>query len=515
MPCLFGDTRSSARIPPHDRAANDSARFGLRPALRRGRVGCPLAAKRRGIADREGRANRAVDRALRTRATIRMLAVEQDGRFVAALPLIGGRLKRLLPIGRLPWNDWSWAGDLLLDTRCDPDAALTLLLAEIARLDWPLIWFNAVPFESVRWRRFISAARSRGMSLHSRANCRIGQIAIDHDWEGYRQSWSKNHRRQMQKMKRRAEREGGAQLRVYRDLHPDDVAPLLQRGFAIEDASWKGAAGSSVLKSSGNFAYYLSQARQLAGWGQLQLTFLEFDGRPIAFEYGWNAKGVYFSPKVGYDQSFGRLTPGQLLRCRLLEQFFANPAQNLVDFAGPLSTATAKWVTTTYPVGRLVLSTGALRGQFVVRRYRDWWPRWKRRVANGPRRSKSPARDLPARRSEVRRSRARRSRARRLQRPPSADTDSVSWNHVAQFAGIRMARVARMKGVGSRFRRSNDLECGPASGRNRLPTPLARVEFKPCFRSNSATKRFRAIRRRSKKGSHVLFSSPLAFSAAG
>ena len=47
-------------------------------------------------------------------AAVRALAVERDGRFVAALPLIGGRLKRYIPIGRLPYNNWSWAGDLLL-----------------------------------------------------------------------------------------------------------------------------------------------------------------------------------------------------------------------------------------------------------------------------------------------------------------------------------------------------------------------------------------------------------------
>src|SRR5207245_258118 len=100
-------------------------------------------------------------------------------------------------------------------------------------------------------------------------------------------------RRQMRRIERHAEDDGGAMLLVYREIEPPDVEPLLRRGFAVEDASWKSRAGTSVLKSPATLGFYIEQARQLAAWGDLQLSFLELDGRPIAFEYGWNAKGVY------------------------------------------------------------------------------------------------------------------------------------------------------------------------------------------------------------------------------
>jgi CelD/BcsL family acetyltransferase involved in cellulose biosynthesis len=307
------------------------------------------------------------------RASVRAIAVERDGQFVAALPLIGGRLKRVLPVARLPRNNWSWAGDLLLDASAD-SAAIGALVSAIARLGWQLVWFEAVPIEAPRWQRFADAARTAGLSLHTRASFRVGQIEINHDWPAYERRWSKNHRRQMRRIEQHADDDGGATLVVHRDFKPHDVEPLLRRGFAVEDASWKGRAGSSVLKSPAALAFYVEQARQLAAWGDLQLSFLELSGRPIAFEYGWNSKGIYHSFKVGYDEAFARLSPGQLLRQRLLREFFADPAQRRVDFLGPISTAISAWATSTYPVGRLVLSTGSISGRLAIHAYRSWWP---------------------------------------------------------------------------------------------------------------------------------------------
>jgi CelD/BcsL family acetyltransferase involved in cellulose biosynthesis len=311
-------------------------------------------------------------------AAVRAFAVEQDGRFVAALPLVGGRLKRFIPICRLPYNNWSWAGDLLLDPAADLAEALNTLLAGLSQLGWPLIWFDAIPIEAPRWRQFAAAANAHGLRTQTRESFRVAEVAIDHDWPDYMLRWSKSHRRQMKRMESRADAAGGAVLTTHCGLRPDEVEPLLRRGFTIEDSGWKGAAGTSVLKAPGRFAFHLEEAREIAKIGALQLSFLEIQGRPIAFEYGWNCKGVHCAFKIGYDESFAELTPGQLLRHRLLHRYFADPRQRMLDFLGPLTGATAKWATATYPVGRLVLSTGSLSGRIVLHAYRSWWPTLQR-----------------------------------------------------------------------------------------------------------------------------------------
>ncbi len=307
-------------------------------------------------------------------AKFRVVIVEDDRRFVAALPLVSGRLKKLVPIARLPWSNWSWAGDLLLDPAID-DAAFEALTRAISRIRVPLVWLDAVPFESPRWRRLAEGAKAIGLSVHTRESFRVGRIEINHDWPAYERNWSKSHRRQIRRIEQLAEEQGGATLVVLRGLRPEEVEPLVSRGFQVEDASWKGRAGSSVIKSPAALALYIEQARRIAGWGDLQLTFLELAGRPMAFEYGWNAKGVYHSYKVGYDEAFARLSPGQLLRHRLLKQFYADPEQTAVDFLGPVTAATGHWTTSTYAVGRLAIATRSLAGRLVLHAYRNWRPR--------------------------------------------------------------------------------------------------------------------------------------------
>jgi CelD/BcsL family acetyltransferase involved in cellulose biosynthesis len=172
----------------------------------------------------------------------------------------------------------------------------------------------------------------------------------------YEAGWSKNHRRNLRKDERRLEGLGPLRLVVHQDFGADSPAELFRRAFEIEDRSWKGTAGCAVLRTPGMFEFFLRQARQLAAWGSLRLAFLEHQGCPIAFEYGWLAKGVYYSYKVGYEPSFASYGPGHLLRLRLLRALAAEPGVKLVDFHGPLTEALACWATRSYTIGRMILA---------------------------------------------------------------------------------------------------------------------------------------------------------------
>jgi CelD/BcsL family acetyltransferase involved in cellulose biosynthesis len=166
-------------------------------------------------------------------------------------------------------------------------------------------------------------------------------------------------------------------LRVVRDAPPDEIEPLLRRGFELEHRGWKGRNASSVLSVPGIFEFLTAQARQLAAWGQLQLTFLERQGEPIAFEYGWSSKGVYHAMKIAYDEAWSKLTPGQLLRWRLFEQLHAEGQCRLVDFMGPGTRATEIWANDRYVLGRLVIAPGRLSGRLALHGYKNWWLRWR------------------------------------------------------------------------------------------------------------------------------------------
>jgi CelD/BcsL family acetyltransferase involved in cellulose biosynthesis len=287
------------------------------------------------------------------------------------------RVKCLVKAGRLPANQWSWAGDLLLEPSA-PDEALDQLIDGIQSLSLPLLWFDGVPLDEPHWQRFLDAMARRQIPYSRHERFRIGLVDLKHDWEAYQAAWSGNFRRQMRKMTRRADELGGVTLSVHRPTCPAELERLLQLGFEVEDRGWKGQNGTSVLKSPEMHQYLREQAALLADLGHLELFFLEFEGKPIAFEYGLSSKGTYFSPKVGYDEAYSHLTSGQMLRMKMMERFFADPELQTWDFLGPLVEATERWTTSSYPIERLVVATDGVSSRLALTAYRDWWPAMRR-----------------------------------------------------------------------------------------------------------------------------------------
>ncbi len=324
-------------------------------------------------------------------SAFRALAVEQDGRLLAALPLIAKRLRGVMTVGMMPSNEWTPAADLLLDRQVDVNATLDLLVSGVPQLPWSLLWLDACLIDQPRWLSWRAACERAGLSIVEQERFRIPRTEIETEWESYRQSWSRNHRRNMTRYRRKlADERGEVALRMLRPTSSAEIGPLLRRGFAIEDRSWKGAAGSSVLRSPGMFDFFIQQAERLAARGELEVAFLDLAGEPIAFHYAWSAKQVYHPFKIGYDEAYGEYCPGQLLMHDVLERMFLSGDYRRLDCVGPTSPATAKWETTEYIVGRQVIAPRRLGSQAVMYAYQHLWPTL-RRWSQGASWSPSPA----------------------------------------------------------------------------------------------------------------------------
>ena len=315
---------------------------------------------------------------------LRVLVVEEDGDLVGAMPLAGRRTHRVLPVGDVTWNYWSPNGELLVDPEADVPAVLDLLVVGLEQAPWPLLWLDLTPFETPRWQSLLGALARRGLPADVHLRYRIGQAEVDGDFESYFAQRSRAHRQGVRKSLRRLERAGPVELAAFCDFTPEEVDRRLREALVIEDRSWKHAPGRTVLSTPGMFEFYRRQARQLAEWGSLRLAFLEHRGKPIAFELGWTAKGVYHCFKVGYDSEYRGSSPGHVLRMLLLQAFAEEPGHRLVDFQGPLTEAVARWSTGSYPIGRLVIAPPRLAGRALLTGYRALAPVIRRlRAASG------------------------------------------------------------------------------------------------------------------------------------
>ena len=302
-----------------------------------------------------------------------MVVSHPDGEWLAALPLRKQCARGGWPLWSLPMNDWTLGGDLLWHAQ-HPAAhrAMDELVQGFRRLRRPWIWLDSIPRESPGWQALVGALRRGRLPSRETERYEIGQICLrDHRglmrWEDYQQSWSGNFRRQMRKMVKRADASGGVELRLPQPTDEQQVATLIRQGFQVENQGWKHGAGTSVCCHPRILEFFIEQAQQLHRDGQLQLVFLDYQDQPIAFEYGWVSKGTYYSPKVGYDERYSQLSPGQLLRYYLIAHFLRTAQVDRFDFLGPLSPATAKWANQRYPIRRLICTNGSSLGNLSLR----------------------------------------------------------------------------------------------------------------------------------------------------
>jgi CelD/BcsL family acetyltransferase involved in cellulose biosynthesis len=299
------------------------------------------------------------------REPVRILVVADQKRWLAVLPLVGRKVKRVLRVAMLAANEWTSGGDLLVDPAANVELVLDELCAGIARLPWPLLWFNEVPLAEPQWQAFRAALARANMMCDTTTQHQVAQVEISHDWKSYEASRDGDHRRSRRRYARKLAEAGTPSFSLESHTDPAELNALVQQTFEVEDRSWKGAAGTSVIRS-GYLPAFQHQAKLLRAFGALEIATLKLDDAPIAFAYCMKAKGVRFIAKLGYDENFRQFGPGQQLVMHLLEAAHADPECRMLDFWGPLAPWNDRWGTATYEVGRLVAAPPKMlsRGAF-------------------------------------------------------------------------------------------------------------------------------------------------------
>jgi CelD/BcsL family acetyltransferase involved in cellulose biosynthesis len=167
------------------------------------------------------------------------------------------------------------------------------------------------------------AARSlaaAGYRLESRPRLQSPYLALEQTWEQYQASLSAHRRSELRRRTRRLESAGTVACEVHGGTEGLDVR--LHEAFTVEAAGWKGAAGTAILSEPGLVRFYRRVAHWAAGRGGLRLAFLRVDGRPVAFDLAIEEGGRHYLLKTGFDPAFAALSPGLLLRARMVQRAF-------------------------------------------------------------------------------------------------------------------------------------------------------------------------------------------------
>ena len=288
---------------------------------------------------------------------LKLVTAWEQERLVAALPLYDKARKLGTAVWSLTCNCWADAGDLLLDPEHPSQDLCKALVSVLDKDVWSLLKLKSIPTGTSRWHSFIGALRSNGHRLRESVGDAIALTDVLNDWPAYQASWSGNHRAAVKKGIKRLKSMGDLQAECFRTGEEAELNSILEACFLLEDRTWKGESGTSIIKSDMQ-NYFRDEARLMMQNDMLHLWQLKLDGQLIAFEYCPVAKGVVYSNKISFDPDHSRNSPGNVLRFFQHEFYQQESQYHLFDMMGITCKNKAKWATRVYATGNITVAKG-------------------------------------------------------------------------------------------------------------------------------------------------------------
>ncbi len=113
-------------------------------------------------------------------------------------------------------------------------------------------------------------------------------------------------------------RRGELSSRTFRDS--DAVLPRLEAFFDLHVRRWQATPTPSLFLADENRRFYREAARALDAIDALRFTELRLDGRLVAAHFGFSWLGTFTWYKPCFEPELARLSPGEVLLKRLIEQ---------------------------------------------------------------------------------------------------------------------------------------------------------------------------------------------------
>jgi CelD/BcsL family acetyltransferase involved in cellulose biosynthesis len=153
-------------------------------------------------------------------------------------------------------------------------------------------------------------------------------VLVEGRFEDFLAGRSKNFRKNYRRRQRELYAAVGA-VQIERICAVEQVAEFLDAIEEVYPKTWQARTFTPRQRNSADERRFYEQAARL-GW--LKSYVLRCDGRPVAFEIGFQYGGMFFCQESGYDQAWQGLAPGTVLVHSLVEDLFTHDQPRVVDF---------------------------------------------------------------------------------------------------------------------------------------------------------------------------------------
>jgi CelD/BcsL family acetyltransferase involved in cellulose biosynthesis len=271
----------------------------------------------------------------------RLLVAHRAGRLVGALPLVAER-RRLAGVParvlRSLSDDHSQRFDLLLDPACAAETARALV-AQLARArDWDAVELQGIldGDGAAAAHALIAAARAAGLPLGRWPSMVSPYLDLPASAAELDRQLGSKFRGNLRRRAKKLEADLGALALERVDgagLPAGELDRLLDEGFALEAAGWKGDAGTAIACDATLRARYGALAHAFAARGQLACYFLRAGTRRVAFHFALADADAYYLFKPGFDPALASYGLGHLLVDAVARDLIARGVREL-DFLG-------------------------------------------------------------------------------------------------------------------------------------------------------------------------------------
>ena len=310
---------------------------------------------------------------------LRLLVVHRGGKLAAALPLIAER-RRLAGVParvlRSLTDDHSQRFDVLLAPGAEGDAAARALVAHLGRRrDWDAVELQSVLARGAAADRLVAAARAAGWTDGEWTSMQSPFLPLPQTSDALDQQLGAKFRGNLRRRAKKLAAEVGAVAleRVDgRDLDAAALHLLLDEGFALEAAGWKGELGTAIACDAKLNRHYRALAHAFARRGQLACYFLTVGGRRVAFHFALVDDHTYYLLKPGFDPQLSSYGLGHLLVDAVARDLITRNIREL-DFLGDDMPWKRDWTDQLRPQLCRYLFAPTLRGRALAA--------WKLRIA--------------------------------------------------------------------------------------------------------------------------------------
>ena len=157
-------------------------------------------------------------------------------------------------------------------------------------------------------------------------------LRISASWPEYSDGLRKGLRSDTKRQTRRLQQEGELTFRQCGNL--EEAVSLLDM-FAVQKAQRYISTGARNILSSGRLLPFLKEvASRLWDRGEVQVSSLDLNGRPVAVHFGFVSQERYFYYMPSFDAAFSNYSPGRLLLMDLVRNSFDSGLREFDFMAG-------------------------------------------------------------------------------------------------------------------------------------------------------------------------------------